>query len=205
MSVNLNPFLKRGLLASFFLLLFAVELSASRFVFSPNGLLVPTTVDEINAISEEVYEKTNVGIFSAVLSKLPEGETLEGFEDKLIADLPSDYLLIVLVTDIKKIDIKISKSLENEVDINRIYWNYMVPLLPKSDKDMTTKRISAVIFNGYMDAAEQIAEWKGVHIDRLPPPSSETAADIIQYLFYFFAGSLILILIYSYIRGGKES
>lgn len=197
-------FIKRGFLASFLLLILASDLFASRFVYSPQGLLLEKTIDEIDAISEEVYEKTNVGVFVAVLSELPQGETLELFQEKLIADLPESYILIALVSGIKKIDIKTSEDLK-KIDTKKIYWDYMVPLLPNNERELTTKRISAVIFNGYMDAAGQVASLKGVHIDRLPPAESEIVGNIIQYIFYFFAGSLILILVYSYIRGGKSS
>lgn len=197
-------FIKRGFLASFLLLILASDLFASRFVYSPQGLLLEKTIDEIDAISEEVYEKTNVGVFVAVLSELPQGETLELFQEKLIADLPESYILIALVSGIKKIDIKTSEDLK-KIDTKKIYWDYMVPLLPNNERELTTKRISAVIFNGYMDAAGQVASLKSVHIDRLPPAESEIVGNIIQYIFYFFAGSLILILAYSYIRGGKSS
>jgi len=198
-------FKKRGFLASFLLTtLLSLDLYASRFVYSPQGLLLEKTIDEMDAISQEVYEKTNVGVFSAVLSELPQGETLEGFQEKLISDLPESYILITLVSGIKKIDIKTSEDLK-KIDTKRIYWDYMVPLLPNNERELTTKRISAVIFNGYMDAAGQVASLKDVRIEGLPPAESETVGNIIQYIFYFFAGSLILILVFSYIRGGKNS
>jgi hypothetical protein len=199
----IDNFFKRGFLASFILLLLAQSLYALQFVYSPSGLLLPKTADKMNEISDEIFAKSEVGLFVATMGTIGD-ESIESFEEKIIKDLPPSYVLITLVSDIKKIDIQISSDLENKIDKNEIFWDYMVPLLPKSDRELTTKTISAVIFNGYMEAAYQIQDVKNIEVISLPDDDSSRVGEVIQWIFYFFAGSLILILIASYIKGSKS-
>ncbi|MFP4332200.1 MAG: hypothetical protein ACLFQJ_02790 [Campylobacterales bacterium] len=198
-----SSFFKRGFFASFVLIFIAQSLYALQFVYSPSGLLLPKTVEKMNEISDEIYAKSNVGLFVTTMGTIGD-ESIESFEEKIIKDLPPSYVLITLVSDIKKIDIRISDDLAKEIDKNEIFWDYMVPLLPKSDRELTTKTISAVIFNGYMEAAYQIKDAKNIEVLSLPDDDSSRVGTIIQWIFYFFAGSLILILIASYIKGSKS-
>lgn len=196
---------KRGFLSSFLLfLLFAIALHAEQFVYAPAGIIQEKTIAEMDIISKEIYGKTDIGLYVVTMKDLPEGSSLEDFESNVTKDLSKSYVLILLIKDIKKIDVKTSQDLQDIIDVKRVFWDYMIPLLPRKDNELTTKRISAVVFNGYLDAAQQISDAKDVHIKELPTMESTLVGDAVQYIFYFFIVTLFGILIYSYIRGNKS-
>lgn len=128
-----------------------------------DGLLVPKSVAFIEQLSNELFTKTSFSLFVAVVDKTPSLPELnpeqarEQYKRMLTHTLPKPYTIIVFMKNDQKIDI-ISSDPDTFLNEFRIFMEYMVPLLPKqSDEILSPERISAIILNGYVEAADMVA------------------------------------------------
>lgn len=111
------------------------------------------------------------------------------FKNSIIPRLNAPYVAIILIKNSKKIDIIASNP--ELLDRKKVYWEYMVPLLPQKDSDINAQILSAVVLNGYVESVDLIADNFGVTIQHNIPKDEKGAKAVAQIILYAMLFSLL--------------
>lgn len=178
-----------------------IPLSAKNFVFNDDKILPLKSIDFIEQTSGELFTKTGVNLYVYMANMT--NKDYDEFKSELVKRLSSPYVAIVLLKDNKKIDIITSES--NLLDKKKVYWEYMVPLLPQSDREMTNEALSAVVFNGYVESVDLIADKFGAKIEHNIPKDEKGAKAVAQVILYIMLFSMLglFVIIYFFKKGAK--
>lgn len=172
------------------------------FVFNPDSLLNDKSVDFFNATSAELAQKTGINLYVYMANNAPVSEYSD-FKNYLNDKAKKPFAIIVLLKNEQKIDIitdESQKALSKE-DKKKIYWEYMVPLLPQ--KDSESGALSAVVFNGYVEAVDLIADKFGAQINHNISKDEKGAKLIAQGILYLMLFSLIGLFVVVYFFKNK--
>lgn len=176
-------------------MLFCNIVFANNFVFNEDSLFVEKSVDFVEDVSNELYNKTGVSLYVYIGKKLQDSSYLE-FKNKLISKLKSPYVAIILIRDDKKIDI--ATSSDDILDKKKVYWEYIVPLIPKKDSELTHQALSAVVLNGYIESVDLIADKFGVVIEHNVSKDEKGPKAIAQLILYAMLFSMLGIIAFMY-------
>lgn len=185
-------------LTLFLLPLFAWGFS-SPYVYNPHAQLVPKTEAFVHLLANELREKTGVSLYIAAYEKLQEYD-VKAQEEELIKGFRRPYILLFFTKNEKKIDIIASEEAETMFDKKDVYWNYIVPLLPRKDEELDPPRISAVLLNGYVQIADSIALSAGVKLEHTFTPEDRGTRTFVRMLLYFMTFSLLLLFLFRMLR-----
>lgn len=183
------------------ILLFGNIAFANTFVFNDDSLFMPKSVELVESISTELVGKTGVNMYIYMSEKL-KSPTYQEFKAHFSSMLKSPFVAIVLIKNDKKIDI--IQSEPNIVDKNKIYWEYMVPLLPKKDDELTSQALSAVVLNGYVESVDLIAHNFGVKIEHNIAKDEKGAKTIARVILYIMLFSMLGIVAIIYFFRNKK-
>ncbi len=189
--------------------------SQIHFVFNPDSLLNAKSVDFFNATSAELAQKTGINLYVYMANDAPIKEYSD-FKNSLNSKAKKPFVIIVLLKNEQKIDIITSESQESTTQQNaltqddkkKIYWEYMVPLLPSSSnsgKDSESGALSAVVFNGYVEAVDLIADKFGVKINHNISKDEKGAKLVVQGILYIMLFSLIGLFVVVYFFKHKRT
>lgn len=159
-------------------------------------LLIPKSVSFVEILSHELKAKTSYNLYVAVLDSIPSDIVLDSkmpqtskqkrlaYKNMLIENLPKPYTLILFMKEDEKIDI-ISSSPRTYLDEDKVFFEYMIPLLPKQkDEALTNERISAIVLNGYATAADMIAHHFGVALENNMPLDESGGREFVRFSMY---------------------
>lgn len=204
------------------------ESSAKNFVFG--DLLNQKSKDFINQTSLELFEKTGVNLYvfadsalaessldSATLTKsttitessLTNSTSAESspnpytnFKQRFIQNLTPPFAAIIVIKNAKKIDIIASSDdFLSPKARKKIYWEYMVPLLPQKDDENT---LPAVVFNGYVEAVDLIADYFGVEIKHNIAKDEKGAKLVAKGILYIMLFSMLGLFAFIYFFKSKR-
>ena len=136
------------------------------------------------------------------------GESLDGkdyldFKEDLIKTLNKPFAAIILIKKDKKIDII---SSNNELfNRKKVYWEYMVPLIPTKDSEITPEVLSAVVFNGYVESVDLIADKFDTKIEHNIPKDEKGAKAVAKLILYIMLFSMLGIVAFMYIIRNKRN
>lgn len=177
---------------------------------NPHWLLIPKSADFVNILSNELFSKTGYSLYVAVVDKIPESLTeneqntsqtalssntkddvqdlqklkRKQYQSSLQEHLPKPYSVIFFMKDDKKMGI-LSSSPNTYFDEDKVYFEYMVPLLPKQkDDELTPQRISAIILNGYAQSADMIASYFDVTLEHNMPVDESGGREFVRFSMY---------------------
>lgn len=177
----MSKILKDGFLA---ILLFIFPIGAFAFdgVLYNESVLSPKVVEEINLISKELYQKTDI-YTGVVIGDKADFKTLIQKTD----NLPKSYILLVLSKNSHKVDIIGSKGVLNLIDKEAILSPYsgtgsILPILATNKGDI----YNAAILNGYADIADRVAEARGVKLEHSIGNANRDTINILRILIYGF-------------------
>lgn len=176
------------------ILCFLTSLGAKSFVFNNDNIVTPKSIDFIEQTSSELFAKTGVNLY--IYTANATNKNYDEFKSELILELSSPYVAIVLLKDNKKIDIITSDN--NLLDKKKVYWEYMVPLLPQKDNELTNEALSAVVFNGYVESVDLIADRFGVKIEHNIPKNENGAKAVAKAILYIMLFSMIGLFVIMY-------
>lgn len=188
----------------FGILVFFSALFGGEFVFNEDSLFVQKSVDFVEQASSELRDKTGVNLY-VYLGKSLNGATYEDFKADFITHLSAPFAAIILIRDDKKIDIATSN--DDLLDKKKVYWEYMVPLIPQKDSELTPQALSAIVLNGYVESIDLIADSFGATIEHNFPKDEKGARAISQLILYVMLFSMLGIILLMYIfrkRGLKN-
>lgn len=170
-------------------------------VDNTHKLLIPKSVDFVEALSTELQAKTGYHLYVAVVDSVPmedlflespQDSTLKltskqkrlAYKNMLLEKLQKPYTLIVFMKEDEKIDI-ISSEPKKYFDEEKVYYEYMVPLLPKQkDEILTPQLISAIVLNGYAQAADMIAHHFDVKLENNMPVDESGGREFVRFSMY---------------------
>lgn len=178
------------------------------FVFHNDALLNSKSIDFINKTSLELFQKTGVNlyIFARDTFTSPNNKQFDSYDDfksDFTQMLDSPFVAIILIKNHKKIDIISSNDeILSLKERKKIYWEYMVPLLPQ--KESEANALSAVIFNGYVEAIDLIANHFGVEINHNISKDEKGAKLIAKGILYIMFFSMIGLIVLIYLFRNKR-
>ena len=170
-------------------------------VDNTHKLLIPKSVDFVKALTTELQAKTGYHLYVAVVDSVPmedlflespQDSTLKltpkqkrlAYKNMLLEKLQKPYTLIVFMKEDEKIDI-ISSEPKKYFDEEKVYYEYMVPLLPKQkDEILTPQLISAIVLNGYAQAADMIAHHFDVKLENNMPVDESGGREFVRFSMY---------------------
>ncbi len=157
------------------------------FVLSNPGVMPPKEVEKIEQMGRELYEKTKVAVYVAVVKDL-NGTKPVAFIEKIGKSTP-EYLLLFFSLQPPAVNIFGSESAKKLVDIDQILsplpWRGTIrPVMsPAFSKNEGAKQEVAIL-NGYADIVDQVAESKGVKLQSSIGSEGRTTFQFIRMLFY---------------------
>ena len=188
------------------------ESSAKNFVFG--DLLNQKSKDFINQTSLELFEKTGVNLYVFADSALAESSLANStsaesspnhyadFKQRFIQNLTPPFAAIIVIKNAKKIDIIASSDdFLSPKARKKIYWEYMVPLLPQKDDENT---LPAVVFNGYVEAVDLIADYFGVEIKHNIAKDEKGAKLVAKGILYIMLFSMLGLFAFIYFFKSKR-
>ncbi len=170
-------------------------------VDNTHRLLIPKSVDFVETLSTELQAKTGYHLYMAVVDSVPmedlflespHDSTLKltpkqkrlAYKNILLEKLQKPYTLIVFMKEDEKIDI-ISSEPKKYFDEEKVYYEYMVPLLPKQkDEILTPQLISAIVLNGYAQSADMIAHHFDVKLENNMPVDESGGREFVRFSMY---------------------
>ncbi len=177
----MSKILKDGFLA-ILLFIFPVGSFAFDGVLYNENVLSSKVVEEINLISKELYQKTDIYTGVVIGDKTGFGTLIQKADN-----LPKSYILLVLSKNSHKVDIIGSKGALNLIDKEAILSPYsgtgsILPILATNKGDI----YNAAILNGYADIADRVAEARGVKLEHSIGNANRDTINILRILIYGF-------------------
>lgn len=178
-------------------------LNAQSYVLS-NDFLNQKSVDFIQKISSQLYEKTGVSLYVACVDTLEdEGkQAREAFKNGFISNLKEPYGVIFFIKSHKKIDVVLKPKLDS-INPDTIITEYMVPILVQ-DKKLATSTISASILNGYAQLADEIATYYHQELPENIIVDKSGAKNFVHYTFLAMLGITFLLIVGLYMFGRRK-
>ncbi|MDR0762420.1 MAG: TPM domain-containing protein [Campylobacteraceae bacterium] len=187
-------------------LLFLIPLFCSAnesYIFNDDKIIGDKAVIKINEMGEELYRKSNISVYAFVsLSVGDESVNKTEYWSNFTKELKQPYVLLVMLTSDKVVDILYSPELEGKFDKAKILSPYpmtgsILPLLVlKKDYDNFT----AAILNGFADLAEQIAESYNIVLESAIGSSNRSTMDWIRFVVYGMFALAFLFFIYKKVK-----
>ena len=190
----------------FFFLCLPFLVWGENLVLGDRALLPPKALEVIETVGTELYNKTKISLY-VLLDDAKHTRPERGvFLARVATTLKTPYFLIYFFKADKKIDFLVSQDVQTLVNVNQIYEDYMVPLLPiKSSDRLDTSRVGAIVLNGYVHLADAIAESKKIHLaTNIIDKSGELLASIARIIIKIMLVVLVCFVVWFYlIRRGK--
>ena len=95
--------------------------------------------------------------------------------------LSKPYAMIVMYVKDQQIEFVLSDREVFDKDLEeRVYFEYMVPLLPKRGESLKREQISAIMFNGYSEAADLVALHYGKTLELNVPRDESGGKEFVK-------------------------
>jgi len=194
-------FLKRALRPLVFLVVFLPSLLFARvdIVLVNDGIMPLKEVKKIEEMGIELYEKTKVPVFVAVVKELNATRPVDVIDS--IKKNYTTYILLYFSVKPTAVNIFTSDDAERLIDIDQILsplpWRGTIrPIMsPAFSKDDRVKQ-KVAIFNGYADIVDQVAKSKGIELASSIGSESKSTFQIIRTIFYAILAFVILQFIF---------
>lgn len=164
-------------------------------MFNDDGLFVKKSVDFVELTSKELFLKTGVSLYVFMSIDIDSNDYIN-FKNKIIKQFQKPFVAIVLIKNIKTIDI--IESNKDLLDTNKVYWEYMVPLIPTKNSELTSQALSAIVLNGYIEIVDLIADKFGVIIEHNVAKNEKGAKMLAKAILYFMLFSMLTLFIIFY-------
>lgn len=186
--------LKKLAYASFFLPFFLLcqNLETKSYILdNRDALLVPKTIAFVEQLSNELFTKTGFSLYIAVIDKIPSEFAQSDaklarnqYKSSITQNLTQPYSIIFFFKNDQKIDI-LSSEPHTFFNEDKVFFEYMVPLLPKQkDEFLSSQRVSAILLNGYVEAADLIAEHFNQQLEHNFPKDETGGREFVRFSMY---------------------
>lgn len=174
--------------------------NSSFVIGNTNQTIVPKTKEFIQTLSAEIFHKTGVKVYIDVIdtitlpSAYPTKQARKDYQEQLAQNLQSPYVVVFLFVQERKFDFLSSEDLHEFLDskkLDSIYFDYMAPLLPEKEQELTPQRYSSTILNGYAEIADVIAAHYEVKLENNIETNGQGVRTFVRFIMY----GMILVLL----------
>jgi hypothetical protein len=186
----------------------------SRFILEGKELIDPRTVQKIDEMGKELFEKTGVNVYiytkKSYLSKEIKDRKerylqIKAYEEDILTKVKAPYVLISVAIDDMHINLFNSKDLDNIIDKDKILDRAIIPILVSKDKNSVYSKLSVALLNGYGEIADVVAmEKKGIRLDSSIESGASGFKEFWRYLMYFLVITGLFAYFYAMRKGRKE-
>ena len=85
-----------------------------------------------------------------------------------------------------------------------VYWDYIVPLIPRSDKELTPENISILLVNGFVDIADRIAAFYGIELEHGFTKINKGGERFSRIILYTMLFILLLLFAFASLKSKKN-
>ncbi len=170
------------------LFLFITSLiAAENFILKNDAILPQKTINKIEEIGNELYQKTGVKLYVVAVRKM-DTKKIADFEKRLAQQLRPPFILLTLSVQDHKVDIYSSEDVAKRFDKEQILSPYpwkgtIIPILTAHFKNQQAA-IEAAILNGYSEIAEQVARSYGLKLQSALGNTNRNIYYWLRILFY---------------------
>jgi hypothetical protein len=185
----------------------------SRFILEGKELIDPRTIQKIDEMGQELFEKTGVNVYiytkKSYLSKevkdMKEKVTLiKEYEDKILTKVENPYVLISMAIDDTHLNLYRSKELESIVDKERILSRSIIPIIASKDKNSMDTKVSVALLNGYGEIADTVAmKLKRIKLDSSIESGASGFKDFWRLFMYLLVIGGLLVYFYATFKGRR--
>lgn len=193
--------LKRGFLAPSFFILILLQNSLfanfqNPFILKGSDIINQKANFKMLEIGLEVKAKTQTSIYVYAVKSFgldpkltfkQKKEAIHNIKQKIIQDnnLTKSYAMIIYADKDKYVTIINSKNLDGKIDGDDILDGYIIPLVASFDKNSKLAKITAGLFNGYAEVADEVANAYNVKLETNISSDNKTISDIWRPMMYF--------------------
>jgi len=183
-----------------------VNLQATNFVLENDDLIDPRAVEKINAMGNELQQKTNINVYVIAKQQYPTIKSndmkekiasIKLYEKTVVDTLKPPYVLLTTSFTDTHINLLKSNDIKDIVDKDDILDTYVIPLLASQDKNDMRAKVSAALLNGYGQICDEIAQKKGIKLETSMGSGGTTFSAIWKVFMYTLV--VFGILAYTYI------
>ncbi len=186
----------------------------SRFILEGKELINPRTIQKIDEMGKELFEKTGVNVYiyakksylnQEIKDKKEKYLFIKEYEEKILTQVKKPYVLISIAVDDTHLNLFTSKDLNSVIDKDRILDRFIIPILASQDKNSLNTKVSLSLLNGYGEIVDVVAmKLKGIKLDSSIESGASSFKVFWRYLMYFLILSGLLAYIYAMIKGRKK-
>jgi len=177
----------------------------SRFILEGKDLIDPRTIQKIDEMGNELFEKTGVNVYiytkrSYLTKKVTDMKKklslIKEYEKVILEKIDKPYVLISLAIDDTHINMYNSDDLNNIIDKERILGRDIIPIIASQDKNSLDTKVSVALLNGYAEIVDVVAkELKDITLDS----SIESGASAFKSYWRIFMYTLVIIGLLTYL------
>ena len=182
----------------------------SRFILEGKELIDPRTIQKIDEMGKELFEKTGVNVYIYTKKSYLDVETkdrkekflrIKEYEKKIVTPLERPYVLISMAIDDVYVNILNSKDLDHIIKRDKILDRNIVPILASQGKNPLSTKVSVALLNGYGEIADEVAmKLKGITLDS----SIESGASTFKEYWRYFMYTLVILGLFAYIYAMRK-
>ncbi|WP_181566372.1 hypothetical protein [Helicobacter monodelphidis] len=179
--------------------LYGVEFEG--YLYNPKGYIQEKATVFIQDSSKEVFEKSGVSVYMIAQDSIQ--QSLDEYKKEIEKSMNSPFVYIIFLKNDKKIDIAGSEEILSKIDKTAIYWDYIVPFIPK-DKEMSPNTITICLMNGYVALVDHLRNALHIELKNEYIPDDKGIQTTTRAILYFMFFSLfVLFIIYLIKARGK--
>jgi len=186
----------------------------SRFILEGKELIDPRTIQKIDEMGKELFEKTGVNVYiytkksylqKEVKDKKERYLLIKAYEEQILTEVKKPYVLISAAVDDMHINMFNSEDLDNVIDKDRILDRAIIPILVSKDKNSVYSKLSVALLNGYGEIVDRVAmELKGIKLNSSIESGASAFKEFWRYFMYFLVLTGLFAYIYAMRKGRKE-
>jgi len=186
----------------------------SRFILAGKELIDPRTIQKIDEMGKELFEKTGVNVYIYAKKSYLDVKTkdkkekflqIKEYEKRILENVEKPYVLVSMAIDDMHVNILNSKDLDSVINQDEILDRDIIPILASQDKNSLYTKISVALLNGYGEISDEVAmKLKGITLKS----SIESGASTFKIFWRYFMYALVLLGLFAYIyamrKGGNK-
>jgi len=182
----------------------------SRFILEGKELIDPRTIQKIDEMGKELFEKTGVNVYIYTKKSYLDTKTkdkkekflrIKEYEKKILEKLERPYVLISMAVEDVHVNIFNSKDLDSIIQRDKILDRNIVPILASHGKNPLYTKVSVALLNGYGEIVDEVAmKLKGITLNS----SIESGASTFKAFWRYFMYSLVILGLFAYIYAMRK-
>jgi len=186
----------------------------SRFILEGKELIDPRTIQKIDEMGNELFEKTGVNVYiytkksyltKEVTDMKEKVSLIKAYEEKILTEVGAPYVLISMAIDDTHINLYNSKDLDSVIDKDRILGRAIIPIIASKDKNSMDTKVSVALLNGYGEIVDTVAmELKGIKLNSSIESGASAFKDFWRIFMYILVVGGLLVYLYATMKGRRS-